>query len=85
MAVLSNADRAELAADIMRALSANREPAPFLKAAIRAAVDAADDWANSNAAAYNTALPATFRTNATADQKSRLLEAVITKRKQRGA
>ncbi len=85
MAVLIEADRAELAAEIMRALSMVREPIACLKTEIRAAVDAADTWANSNAAEYNTALPAAFRNAASADQKSRLLELVIIKRRARGS
>ncbi len=86
MAVLSDADRAQLTTDIMRALSAKWENLPVcLKADIRAAVDAADTWANSNSVSYNTALPVPFRTNATPDQKSRLLEAVIIKRRSRSA
>lgn len=85
MAVLTDPQRITLHAEIMSALSANREPMPILKAAVRAAVDAADDWANSNAGSYNTALPAAFKNNATIDQKSRLLEMVIVRRRQVGA
>jgi hypothetical protein len=86
MAVLSNADRAELSTAIIRALSEGREPlSTCVKADIRAAVNAADDWANTNAASYNSALPLPFRTAATSDQKSRLLEAVISKRRQRAS
>lgn len=85
MTVLTSLQRAELAGNIMSALSAAREPCPVLKADVHAAIDAADTWANSNAAAYNTALPLPFRTAATADQKSRLLELVIIARRRLGA
>jgi hypothetical protein len=86
MAVLSDSERAQLATDIMQALSANREGLPVcLKDDIRAAVNAADAWCSSNAASYNSALPLTFRQNANADQKSRLLELVITRRRKVGA
>jgi hypothetical protein len=84
MAVMTDAQRAELNGEIMRALSAARELIPMLKADLRAAVNAADDWANTNASTYNLALPLPFRTSATADQKSRLLEAVISTRRKVG-
>lgn len=85
MAVLSTQDRADLVGDIIKSLSLTRETVNAVKDDIRAAVDAADDWANTNAAAYNSALPQPFRGAATADQKSRILEAVIVKRRTRGA
>lgn len=49
----------------------------LLKADIQAAINAADDWANTNAASFNTALPVAFRTNATATQKALLLACVV--------
>jgi hypothetical protein len=85
MAVMTDPQRAALAADLMRAISNDREACPVLKAQLRAAVDAADTWASDNAASYNTALPAPFRTSASAAQKSRLLEAVIIRRRAVGA
>lgn len=78
MAVLSNAIRLQLWRGLMRYWSALRETlAVMTKADLQAAVDAADVWANDNASSYNTALPATFRTNATAGQKALLLAMVI--------
>lgn len=86
MAVLNEADRAGVHADLMRDLSRAREVLGALtKAELRAAVDAADDWAQANAAAFNTALPLPARTVLTAAQKARLLAAVILKRWQAGA
>jgi len=52
------------------------EPCPFTKAVLRTAVDNADDWADVNAASFNTALNTAFRTNATATQKAALLALV---------
>lgn len=52
------------------------EASAFTKTVLRTAVDDADTWAEANAAAYNTALTATFRTNATAAQKALLLALV---------
>lgn len=40
---------------------------------LRAAVDAADDWIEANAASYNSALPQPFRGNANLAQKTLLL------------
>lgn len=85
MAVLSDTDRAEIAALIMRELSDAREPCAVLKAQIRAAVDACDNWQNDNAAAFNTALPVAFRNGATAAQKSRLFRLVARFRYEKGA
>lgn len=47
---------------------------------IKAAFDAADDWADANATAYNNALPTAFRNTATAPQKALLLAYVCMKR-----
>ena len=52
----------------------------LLKTDWRAAVDAADIWANSNAASFNSALPTTARNNLTAAQKALLLMFVVSKR-----
>lgn len=78
MAVLPDADRIRIWKGLMRYWSNLRETlAGMLKADLRAAVDAADSWVDANAASYNSALPVTFRTNATQSQKSLLLVAVI--------
>lgn len=50
------------------------------KTQIRAAVDAADDWADANATSYNNALPVAARTNLTTLQKTLLLTYVIMRR-----
>jgi hypothetical protein len=81
MATLSDADR-HLAArqwvdKIHRELN-NR--ADWSYTDIKAAVDAADAWADANAAAFNTALPAGFRTAANTAQKTLLLCYVILRR-----
>jgi hypothetical protein len=54
--------------------------AVFTNAQLKAAFDAADDWADSNAASYNSALPTTFRNNATNEQKAFLLGVLCMKR-----
>lgn len=78
MAVLSQAARQQIWRGLMRYASANGIIlAGITKTDLRAAVDAADSWVDTNAASYNSALPATFRNNASAAQKSLLLVAVI--------
>jgi len=80
MAVLSDPERAAVHALIMTDLSKVREACSLTKTQLRAAMDAADDWANSNAASYNSALPAAAQAGLSAAQKARLLAYVITKR-----
>lgn len=82
MAIMSDPDRVAVHKEMMADLSRDRTtvPSAIKKADIRAAVDAADQWASDNAASFNTALPVAFRNNATAAQKAMLLEYVIRKR-----
>lgn len=77
MAVLSDAERVRAWRAWMRR---NAEACGFTKAALRAALDAADQWADDNAASFNSALPtgaSSFRTLATTQQKSLLLVYVV--------
>jgi hypothetical protein len=65
----------------MRDVSAAREPLGALtKAELRAAVNAADAWADANAASFNAALPQPARSALTARQKARLLAVVLRRR-----
>jgi hypothetical protein len=81
MAVLSNADRASVSQALLADICQAREGLGALtKADFRAAVDAADDWANTNSAAYNTAIPQPARGALTSAQKARLLEYVVRQR-----
>ncbi len=78
MAVLPDPIRAQIAREFMRDCTD-----PFvvvLQADIRAAVDALDDFFNTNAAAINNALPATARNNLTLPQKSLLVRYLIAAR-----
>lgn len=52
----------------------------YTKAQLAAAVTAADTWADGNAAAYNSALPAGFRTTASPGEKAVLLALVCLQR-----
>jgi hypothetical protein len=80
MARLSSADLADVAAQFMRDCSADRDPLEILKQHVHAAVDAADAWADANAASFNSALPVQARSGLTSSQKARLLNAVTSKR-----
>jgi molybdopterin-guanine dinucleotide biosynthesis protein len=80
MAVLPDNDRLALWADLMREMSASGEAVSITKADLRAALNAADAWADSNAAAYNTAIPQPARNALTARQKARLLMYVMRRR-----
>lgn len=78
MAVLPEVDRKRVWAGLMRYWSSLLETVPGVtKTDLREAVNAADAWVDANTASYNSALPAAFRANATAEQKSILLIAVV--------
>lgn len=78
MALLTAQQRAEVTAELMR-----RNPTSFggiTKAQLRAVVDAADDWANTNAAAYNAAVPQPQRGVMATEEKALALSLVIERR-----
>lgn len=85
MAVLSDNDRTETWAELMREWSNAREPVSVTKADLRAAVDAIDTWLNDNAASANTAIPQPARGALTTAQKARLLMFVVRRRYLSGA
>lgn len=81
MAVLSDPDRAALAADFQRTpLHIGNGAGGLTKADLRAAINGADDWADANATAYNSAIPQPARGAMTSKQKTLLLSYVILKR-----
>jgi len=79
MAVLSNADRIAVWEQWMRqnlaAIAGSMD-----RNDLKAAVDAADDWANNNAIAFNSTLPQPARGVLTASQKALILSLVIARR-----
>lgn len=79
MAVMGENDRAEGTAEYMQMIPPGVAHSN-LKAQMRAAFDAADSWADTNAASYNSALPTAFRNAAPAAEKARLLVAVLNRR-----
>lgn len=85
MAVLSDAERIAVHAEVMRRLSEQRDTVSITKADLRAAINALDDFFNSNATAINNAIPQPARNNLTVSQKALLLMYVIDRRYGAGA
>ncbi len=73
---LDTTNRFQASAQLMRDLSF----AGLLKADVRAALNAIDDWADANAASFNSALPQPFRGTASTAQKNLLLAYVCMRR-----
>lgn len=84
MATLSAQDRLDGAGEYMRELVLGTLSG-CVKADVRAAYNALDQFLSDNAVAINNTLPATFKANATQTQKAILLMYVITKRYLKGA
>lgn len=85
MAVLSNADRAEAWAELMRLGNAFGSSGTLTKADLRAAVDGIDQYINDNAVAINQAIPQPARGALNAAQKAYIVEYVARKRREKGA
>lgn len=77
MAVLTDAQRADVAAEFMRLAQG---PMTILKAEVRAAVDGLDAWYDANAAAANQALPQPARGALSLDDKALLSNLIVNKR-----
>jgi hypothetical protein len=80
MAVLPDGDRLSVWAELMQRLSLARDSINITKADLRTAINAADDWANTNAASYNSALPQPARGALTSAQKALILMLVVSRR-----
>lgn len=80
MAVLPISDRASIHRSFMSDLSSSRNAMPVLKADLRAAINAIDQWADDNLASFNLAIPLPARTALTVAQKANLLLYVIRRR-----
>ncbi|HEX6827155.1 MAG TPA: hypothetical protein VF077_12630 [Nitrospiraceae bacterium] len=82
MAVLSDADRAAVAAEFMQQATG---PLTILKPDVRAAVNGLDDWYNANAAAANQALPQPARSNLSQADKALMSNLIVSKRYVKGS
>lgn len=80
MAVLSNSERADAAAEMQRDESRERQTIAGLKSEVRDLINAMDDYLDTNAIAMNQAIPQPARGNFTARQKARALIYVVNKR-----
>lgn len=80
MATLPSNDIDRVWRGVMRFWSAAHETVTVRKTELRDAVVATDSWIDANQAAYNSALPAPFRSSATQAQKTLLFCAVAAMR-----
>jgi hypothetical protein len=81
MAVLSDAERAELSAYFQSIESSKRTVLTGLLAAdLKAAVDGIDQWVEDNTTAFNQAIPQPARAALTTQQKAQLLFYVVRRR-----
>jgi hypothetical protein len=71
MAALAAEERRRVWAHLMRSMG-SLGSIPVDKIALRAAVDATDQWIEDNASSFNTALPQPFRGSANLAQKTLL-------------
>lgn len=85
MAVLLDADRADLAAEFMRELSSRGVLLGCDKPAVRAMLNGADQFCSDNAVAMNLAIPQPARGACSAAVKAEAYKFVMTKRWQKGA
>lgn len=76
MAVMSATDRTRAVMYLLRVLRGVLFDA-YDRPTIRAALDAADQWREDNAASFNSALPVGFRTTATPQEKGLVLVAAV--------
>jgi len=79
MAVLDETSRARIHRGLMRWLSSRSADYPcdgFAKADLRDAIDAADDWIETNQASYVAALPEPFKAQSGAGLKTLVFCAV---------
>jgi hypothetical protein len=80
MAVLSEGDRDRVLNGMLR-YAARQGADPYkLKADVEAAIDATDDWIDTNQGAFNAALPEPFTADASALQKTLLFMGVAAMR-----
>lgn len=80
MALLSDADRADITAKIQRLHQWAGIPCPISKPELRDAVNTTDAWQDGAQASYNTNLPTPARTLLNLTQKTLIFCAVAMKR-----
>ena len=80
MAVLIDNDRITMMQKFAQDMSGTRTAVSIVKADLRAAVNAIDDWVEANASAFNTTIPRPARGALTTQQKAKLLWYVVQRR-----
>lgn len=80
MAVLVDNERVAMLQKFAQDMSSTRTTISIVKADLRAAVNAIDGWVDTNAAAFNTAIPQPARGALTPQQKAKLLWYVMQRR-----
>lgn len=81
MATLSENSREQISVIIQSEISSESLSVGSMTSSdIRAAVDATDDWQNSNAASFNIALPSAAQSNLSPTLKNRLFNLVAKNR-----
>ncbi len=81
MAVLTNNDRKKIWAEYMGEVSSNKGTfGTMLKADIRDAINAIDQWIDDNQTSFNNSLPEPAKTQLTAKQKVKLFMEVAKRR-----
>jgi len=80
MANLSAAKQFEVISEFGKDISARRQAFSLSRPDLVAAITAIDQWMESNAVAFNQALPVAARTSLTANQKAQLFMVVASKR-----
>jgi ribosomal protein S20 len=80
MAVLTDEQRAQVHAGLMRYTSRLLQSVNLSKSELRTAVNDTDQWLEDNAASYNSALSAAAQANLGAAQKTLLLCVVAARR-----
>ena len=80
MAVLGDNDRVTMVQKFAQDMSGTRTAVSIVKADMRAAVNAIDDWVQANASAFNTAIPQPARGALSTQQKAKLLWYVVQRR-----
>ena len=80
MAVLIDNDRITMMQKFAQDMSGTRTAVSIVKADLRAAVNAIDDWVEANASAFNTTIPQPARGALTTQQKAKLLWYVVQRR-----
>lgn len=80
---LVDVDRLQVWKEMINEYGERREDPGLTKSQLRAALDALDDWLDTNLASLNSAIPLPARTRMTAKQKAKMVSYLLRLRAQR--